>query len=195
MYVTSGNADEHRTVLKTLPSSEMCWPRDTFKTVARLNHMFTMINNWCSSLMTGYICHLPIERSLHITEGVAKHAKTSSVQVKCVRWGNTIDWPLHWPHMYTWPLWVLAADVCVEWQAAISMILSEKPEKRSKWTAVCESLKIHFICCDGLVHLSFSVMIWTGLSWLFLLPVPSCPYVLAPQAYSKPSSVNARQWA
>lgn len=73
-----------------------------------------------------------MERSLHITEGVAKHAKTSSVQEKCVRWGSTIDWPLHWPHMYTWPLWLLAADVCVEWQAAISTILSEKPEERVK---------------------------------------------------------------
>lgn len=28
---------------------------------------------------------IPTERSLHITEGVAKHAKTSSVQAKCVR--------------------------------------------------------------------------------------------------------------
>lgn len=28
---------------------------------------------------------IPKERSLHITEGVAKHAKTSSVQAKCVR--------------------------------------------------------------------------------------------------------------
>ncbi len=78
------------------------------------------------------LCVLPMERSRHITEGVAKHAKTSSVQVKCVRWGSTIDWPLHWPHMYTWPLWVLAADVCVEWQAAISTILSKKPEERSE---------------------------------------------------------------
>lgn len=75
---------------------------------------------------------LPMERSLHITEGVAKQAKTSSVQVKCVRWGRTMDWPLHWPHMYTWPLWVLAADVCVEWQAAISTILSKKPEERTE---------------------------------------------------------------
>lgn len=24
-------------------------------------------------------------------------------------------------------------------------------------------------------HLSFSVIIWTGLSWLLLFPVPSCP--------------------
>lgn len=76
------------------------------------------------------ILFLPMERSLHITDGVAKHAKTSSVQVKCVRWGSTIDWPLHWPHMYTWPLWVLAADVCVEWQAAISTILSKKPKEK-----------------------------------------------------------------
>ena len=38
---------------------------------------------------------LPIVRSLHITKGLAKQAKTSSVQEKCVRWGRTIDWPLH----------------------------------------------------------------------------------------------------
>ena len=31
-------------------------------------------------------------------------------------------------------------------------------------------------------YLSFSTMMCAGLSRLFLLPVPSCPYVLAPQA-------------
>lgn len=35
---------------------------------------------------------------------------------------------------------------------------------------------------ERLRHLSFSVRIWSGLSWLLLLPVPSCPYVFAPQA-------------
>lgn len=98
---------------------------------------------------------LPMERSLHVTEGVAKHAKTSSVQVKCVRWGSTIDWPLHWPHMYTWPLWVLAADVCVEWQAAISTILSKKPEER---TEQCTRQRE-----EGLLHLR-----WWSRSPLFL---------------------------
>lgn len=114
----------------------------SLSTVIRETHhqrTHLLICDWCSALMTcaGYMCHLPIERSLHITEGVAKHAKTSSVQVNCVGWGNTIDWPLHWPHMYTWPLWVLAADVCAEWQAAISMTLSEKPEKSRRWMVVC----------------------------------------------------------
>ena len=64
-----------------------------------------------------------MDSSLHITEGVAKQANTSSVVLKCVRWGRTMDWPRHWPHMNTWPLCVLAADVCVEWHAAISTIL------------------------------------------------------------------------
>lgn len=70
-----------------------------------------------------------MESSLHMTDGVAKQAKTSSVQEKCVRCGSTMDWPLHWPHMYTWPLWVLQADVCVEWHAAISTILLGEGEE------------------------------------------------------------------
>lgn len=42
-------------------------------------------------------------------------------------------------------------------------------------------------------HLSLPIMICTGLSWLLLLPMPSCPYVLAPHAYTNPSSVRARE--
>ena len=45
--------------------------------------------------------------------------------------------------------------------------------------------------CDCFSHLPFSVMICTGLSWLLLLPVPSWPYVLAPQVFSSPSFVRA----
>lgn len=67
----------------------------------------------------------PMVSSRHMTEGVAKQAKTSSVLVKCVRCGSTMGCPRHCPHMYTWPLWVFAAEVCVEWQAAISTILVE----------------------------------------------------------------------
>lgn len=149
--------------------------------------------NWCFCfIVLNNKWDLPVERSLHITDGVAKHAKTSSVQVKCVRWGNTIDWPRHWPHMYTWPLWVFATDVCVEWQAPTSTILWTKPERGRRRRRRETSL---VICRRGRAHLSFSVMTWTGLSWLFLLPVPSCPYVLAPQAKSKPSSVSASEWA
>lgn len=55
-----------------------------------------------------------MDRSLHMTDGVAKQAKTSSVQLKYVGWGKTTDWPLHWPHIYTLPLCVFAAEVCVE---------------------------------------------------------------------------------
>lgn len=80
---------------------------------------------------------LPMERSRHMTEGVAKHPNTSSVQLKCVRWGITMHWPLHWPHMYTWPLWVLAAVVCVEWQAATSMILLDTEEEEEEWVWCC----------------------------------------------------------
>ena len=57
---------------------------------------------------------LPTDRRCHETAGVAKQANTSSVQEKWVRWGRVTDWPRHWPHMYTCPPWVLAADVWVE---------------------------------------------------------------------------------
>lgn len=69
-----------------------------------------------------------------MTAGVAKQANTSSVEEKCVRCGRVTDWPRHWPHMYTWPPCVLAADVCAEWQAAISIILVHKhtPSKQEK---------------------------------------------------------------
>lgn len=66
-----------------------------------------------------------MESSRHITDGVAKQAKTSSVLLKCVRCGSTMGCPRHCPHIYTWPLWDFAAEVCVEWQAAISTILVE----------------------------------------------------------------------
>lgn len=65
----------------------------------------------------------PTERRRHVTDGVAKQPKTSSVLLKCVRWGLDTAWPRHWPHMKTWPLWVLAADVWLVWHAATSTIL------------------------------------------------------------------------
>ena len=65
----------------------------------------------------------PTDRRRHVTAGVAKQANTSSVEEKWVRWGRVTDWPRHWPHMYTWPPCVLAADVWAEWQAAISTTL------------------------------------------------------------------------
>ena len=68
----------------------------------------------------------PTDRRRHVTAGVAKQANTSSVEEKCVRCGRVTDWPRHWPHMYTWPPCVLAADVCAEWQAAISIILGSQ---------------------------------------------------------------------
>lgn len=43
----------------------------------------------------------PMASSRHMTEGVAKQAKTSSVLVKCVRCGSTMGCPRHCPHMYT----------------------------------------------------------------------------------------------
>lgn len=75
----------------------------------------------------------PTESSLHIMAGVEKQANTSSVQVKWVRCGEMTACPRHWPHMYTWPLWDLAADVCDEWQAAISTILFPHKQKNSTY--------------------------------------------------------------
>lgn len=71
---------------------------------------------------------LPTERRCHVTAGVAKHANTSSVLLKWVRWGLATAWPRHWPHIRTWPLWVLAADVWLVWHAATSTILVTKTE-------------------------------------------------------------------
>lgn len=76
--------------------------------------------------------HSPTDRRRQETAGVAKQANTSSVQEKCVRWGRITDWPRHWPHMYTCPPWVLAAEVWAEWQAAISIILGS--QINAKWT-------------------------------------------------------------
>lgn len=75
---------------------------------------------WCCC------CALPTERRCHVTAGVAKQANTSSVVLKCVRWGLATAWPRHWPHIRTCPLWVLAADVWLVWQAATSTILGKK---------------------------------------------------------------------
>lgn len=71
----------------------------------------------------------PTERRRHITAGVEKQANTSSVQEKWVTCGRTTDCPRHWPHMYTWPLCVLAEEVWAEWHAAISTILDGKNHK------------------------------------------------------------------
>ena len=89
---------------------------------------------------------LPMESSRHMTEGVEKQANTSSVQLKCVRWGRTTDWPRHWPHMNTWPLWVLAADVCVEWHAAISMILLGGVRELGLTMVICVCLSVLYSC-------------------------------------------------
>lgn len=66
---------------------------------------------------------LPTVRRCHVTAGVAKQAKTSSVQLKCVTCGLVTTWPRHWPHISTCPLCVLAADVWLVWHAATSTIL------------------------------------------------------------------------
>lgn len=74
----------------------------------------------------GPIKLLPTERRCHVTAGVAKQANTSSVLLKCVRWGLATAWPRHWPHIRTCPLCVFAADVWLVWHAATSTILPRK---------------------------------------------------------------------
>lgn len=75
----------------------------------------------------------PTDRRRHITAGVEKQANTSSVQEKWVMCGRTTDCPRHWPHIYTWPLCVLAAEVWAEWQAAISTILEGRNHTSVIW--------------------------------------------------------------
>mgnify|MGYP007134268031 CR=1 FL=1 len=84
----------------------------------------------------------PTDRRRHVTAGVAKQANTSSVEEKCVRCGRVTDWPRHWPHMYTWPPCVLAADVCAEWQAAISITL-ESFKKNARYVCFAEAQAHH----------------------------------------------------
>lgn len=80
----------------------------------------------------------PTERRRHVTDGVAKQPKTSSVLLKWVRWGLATAWPRHWPHMKTWPFWVLAADVWLVWHAATSTILEIKTRNQ---TSECNSCR------------------------------------------------------
>lgn len=133
-------------------------PVETVLVLRPLSFLFVFYTN-----NPQFVVFSPIDMRRHITDGVAKQAKTSSVLVRCVRCGRTMDWPRHWPHIKTWrrsemimlqdffclffriknsrnqrntrlcitlkdecytcPLWVLAADVCVEWHAATSTTL------------------------------------------------------------------------
>lgn len=61
----------------------------------------------CAWVAVIFYFFLPIDTRRHITDGVAKQANTSSVLVKWVRWGRDINWPRHWPHMYTWKTGIL----------------------------------------------------------------------------------------
>lgn len=88
----------------------------------------TKQTNTFSSCYKRPLSLLPTERRCHVTAGVAKQANTSSVPLKWVRWGLATAWPRHWPHIRTWPLWVLAADVWLVWHAATSTILVAKGE-------------------------------------------------------------------
>ena len=106
----------------------------------------------------------PADSRRHVTAGVAKQANTSSVAEKCVRCGSVTDCPRHWPHMYTWPPCVLAADVCAEWQAAISITL-ESVKKNARYVFFTEAQahhtrQIEVLCSEHLKEPKIQVT-WT----------------------------------
>ena len=57
-----------------------------------------------------YQYYSPTSMGLQVTGGEAKHANTSRMEWNRVSRGLHMDWPRHWPHIYTLPTWVNADD-------------------------------------------------------------------------------------
>lgn len=54
---------------------------------------------------------VPSDMGFQVTAGQAKLANTSWMEWNDVSVGEVTDWPLHWPHMYTFDVCVAAAEM------------------------------------------------------------------------------------